>query len=426
MALKLRQFGVVLALISSLSVVTGEVVAADAEAEFKKAMAARNSGELDDSIVIFESILSQEPLLHRARLELAVAYYRATRFDEAEKNAKKVLADPKTPASVRVSIIAFLAKIKSERKRFEKVDSRSGVSVSAGYLYDTNVNVGPNSDIINLGTTTLRLGAGSKPQGDSAITLSGTFNYSYQTGKVLNMGGRSAAVLWQSQASVYSKQYEDLSEFNLDVVSLSTGLAFVAPGHWRSNVSLQVDNIELGSDSLAFYTTLLPSITWQLNKTTDLSVKASFADRDFKQRNDQGRNSFYKSVGLTLGKRYMKGKLSLQAGVSLFDENARDDRFSRDGAKVFLGANWQAWKNGLVYASVSQRDAKHDAPEPLFNEKRDEREQRFALGFRHQFSGSYFDKWVLKGSYSNTDNASNVDIFKYDREVTNVTFSRNF
>lgn len=316
MRVKLRRIAAMLLLSSTLSFVTGYVFATDAEAEFNKAMAARNSGDLEDSIVIFESILSQEPLLHRARLELAVAYFRATQFEEAERNAKKVLADPQTPATVRLSIIAFLAKIKSERKRFEKVDSHYGASISAGYLYDTNVNVGPNSDVINIGTATLRLGSGSAPQGDGAITLSGTFNYSYQTGKTINVSGKTAAVLWQSQASIYSKQYQDLSEFNLDVLSLSTGLAFVAPGHWRSNISLRVDSIELGSDSLAFYTSLLPSITWQLNKTTDLSLNASLVDRDYKKNNDEARNSSYKSIGVTLGKRYLKGKLALQARLN--------------------------------------------------------------------------------------------------------------
>lgn len=426
MQVSLRQAGVFLLLVNLSVLFAGQVVADDAEANFKKAMSARDSGDIDGSISIFQSILSQEPSLHRARLELAVAYYRATQFEEAERNAKKVLDDPKTPATVRLSIIAFLAKIKSERKRFEKVVHRYGFSVSGGYLYDTNVNVGPSSDVVNIGTATLRLAPGSTPQGDGALTFSGTFNYTYQTGKTVSLGGKTAAVLWQSQAAVYSKQYQDLSEFNLDVISLSSGLAFVAPKAWRANLNLRVDSIELGSDALAFYTSLLPSITWQLNNTTEFSINGALADRDFKDSNDEGRDSSYKSLGVTLGKRFMNDKVSFQAGLTLFDENAKDDRFSRDGTRAFIGANWKAWENGSVYTSFSQKDSKYEDPEALFNEKRDEREQRFELGFRHQFAGSYLDKWVLKGSYSETDNKSNIDIFKYDREVTSVTFSRAF
>lgn len=426
MEFKLSQLSSVVLLVTLSMGLSSQVVAADAEAEFKKAMAARDSGDISDSIAIFESILSQEPSLHRARLELAVAYYRSIQFDEAEKQAKKVLDDPTTPAEVRVSIIAFLAKIKSERDRFKTVKSSFRPSLAVGFLHDTNVNVGPSSDVVNIGDSTLRLAAGSTPQSDDAYTVSLGLNFSYQTGKVVDIAGRTAAVLWQSQAALYTKQYQELSEFNLDVISLSTGPAFIVPKYWRGNVNLRVDNIELGSERLAVYTSILPSATWQLNNTTELGVDVSLVNRDYKQSADEARDSVYKSVGVTLGKRYPSSNISVQGGLSLFDESADDDRFSRDGFKAFVGVNWQAWNNGSVYAKFSQRNTKHDAPEALFNEKRDERNQIFTVGFRHKFGGMYLDKWVLNGQFTNTDNTSNVDIFEYDRDVTSVTLSRSF
>ena len=231
---------------------------------------------------------------------------------------------------------------------------------------------------------------------------------------------RQRCVLLQGQ------HHKALSEFNLDVVSLSTGPALVVPKQWRAKASLRVDNIELGSDRLAFYTSLLPSATWQLNNTTELSVDASFADRDYKQSGDEGRDSFYKSVGVLLGKRYIDTKISVRGGLTFFDENAEDDRYSRDGTKLSVGVSWKAWEKGLIYANFSQRDTKHDAPERLFNVRRDEREQKFVLGVRHEFKGDYLNKWVVNGKYSNTENDSNVDIFSYEREVTSVTFSRMF
>lgn len=415
-----------LILASLIWTVSGQAIAADVEEEFKKAVSARDGGDIDDSIIIFQSILSQEPDLHRARLELAVAYYRSTRFAEAEKQAKKVLDDPATPPTVRLSIIAFLAKIKSEKARFETVKSTFRPSVSVGFLHDTNVNVGPSSDAVNIGTATLRLAAGSEPQSDNAFTFTAGLNHSYQTGKVVGIGGRSAAVLWQSQAALYSKQYSELSEFNLDVVSVSTGPAFIVPKYWRGKVSLRLDNIELGSDRLAFYTSVLPSATWQFGNSTEITVDAALVDRDYKQSADEVRDSTYKSLGISVGKRYYGDKVSVQAGLNFFDESADDDRFSRDGLRAFVGANWKAWTNGAVYANFSQRETKHDAPEQLFGEKRDERNQVFTLGFRHQFKGDYLNQWVVNGKFTNTDNESNVDIFTYDREVTGVTLSRRF
>ena len=426
MKFKLKQLSVSLLSIGLLCGMNSQVTAADAEVEFKKAVSSRDAGDLADSIVIFQSILSEDPSLHRARLELAVAYYRSTLYDEAEKQAKKVLDDPDTPATVRLSIIAFLAQIKSERKRFTAVKSSFRPSVSVGFLHDTNVNVGPSSSAINIGTQTLRLAAGSTPQSDSAFTASVGLNHTYQTGKILNVGGRSAAVLWQSQAALYTKQYNDLSEFNLDVVSLSTGPALVVPKHWRGKVSLRLDNIELGSDRLALYTSLLPSSTWQIGNSAEFTVDASFVDRDYKQTLDEARDSFYKSVGVTVGKRYSNAKVSVQAGLNFFDEDADNDRYSRDGFKASVGASWKAWKDGVVYTKFSQREAEHDAPEPGFGVKRDERTEEFVLGFRHKFGGKYLNKWVVNGKYSNTDNNTNIDLFTYDREVTSVTLSRSF
>lgn len=424
----MRQLVNLLLSISLLYGASHPVMAAedDPETTFKRAMGARESGDILGSIEVFETILSQEPSLHRARLELAVAYYRAIQYAEAENEAKKVLDDPSTPQTVRLSIIAFLAQVKAERERFIAERHSFRPTVSIGFLHDTNVNVGPTSEVVNIGAASLRLAPGDTAQSDNAFTLSAGLNHSFKTGKLVNIGGKSAAVLWQSQASLYTRQYSELSEFNLDVVSLSTGPAFIVPKYWRGNISLRADHIELGSERLAVYLSVLPTFTWQLNNSIDLTVNASLADRDYKQAIDEGRDSTYKSIGVTLGKRYLTNKVSVQGGLTLFDEDAGDDVFSRDGARVFIGANWDAWKNGSLYARFSQSDYKHDDPEPLFNEKRDEREQQFVLGARHEFKDGYLNKWVLGGDYKYTDTTSNVDIFDYEREIVSATFSRAF
>lgn len=401
-------------------------VAEDPEVAFKEAMQARESGDILGSIEIFESIITHEPLLHRARLELAVAYYRAIQYEEAEREAQRVLDDPETPDAVRLSIIAFLAQIRADSARFAATRHEFRPFISVGYLHDTNVNIGPSSDVINIGSTALRVAPGSVPQSDNAVTLAAGFSHTFKTGKLVNIANKSAAFLWQSQAAMYTRQYEEMANFNLDVTSLSTGPAFIVPRYWRGNISFRLDNIELGHDRLALYTSILPSITWLLNETTDLTVSASLADRDFYQRIDEGRDNIYREVGISLGKRYMNDRVAMLVGLNLFEESADDDVFSRDGTQVFAGVNWNAWENGSLYANYRQRDYKHDAPEPLFNEKRDEREERFAIGASHEFKDGLLNKWVLNGSYTNTNNVSNVDIYDFDREVVSATLSRTF
>ena len=114
---------------------------------FEKGMKALRSDQLFSAIEAFQQILSNAPDLHRARLELAVAYYRALDYDKARKAAEKVLKDPHVPPNVRVSILAFLAQVNEDQKKLD-VPSRFTPFVSVGTMYDSNVNIGPISDIV--------------------------------------------------------------------------------------------------------------------------------------------------------------------------------------------------------------------------------------------------------------------------------------
>jgi len=58
---------------------------AELEAQFSEGMDALNDNRLKSAIRAFSRILDREPALHRARLELALAYYRSMRYQDAEK-----------------------------------------------------------------------------------------------------------------------------------------------------------------------------------------------------------------------------------------------------------------------------------------------------------------------------------------------------
>jgi hypothetical protein len=114
------------------------------EARFKEGMEALEDDRLKTAIRAFSTILDIEPELNRAKLELALAYYRSMRYEEAEKLAQKVLDDPKTPPEVRVTILAFLAQVKRDSEAFGQKHSVKPF-VAAGIMHDSNVNVGPTS-----------------------------------------------------------------------------------------------------------------------------------------------------------------------------------------------------------------------------------------------------------------------------------------
>ena len=83
----------------------------DPEALFSKGLKSRAAGELQESIEAFQSILSIEPTLQRARLELAISYFKALNYAEARRQAQQVLDDPATPDAVKENIRRFLQDI---------------------------------------------------------------------------------------------------------------------------------------------------------------------------------------------------------------------------------------------------------------------------------------------------------------------------
>lgn len=398
-------------------------VPGDEEAVFKEGMEALEDDRLKTAIKAFQSILSQQPGLHRARLELAVAYYRSLQYEEARKLAQQVLDDPQTPPEVRVTVLAFLAQIQKDEQA-AALRHEFKPSISLGMMYDSNVNVGPSTDIVEEipGAT---LSAASLKQSDNAVVLAAGLAHKFQPGTTYQIGERTASFLWQSQANLYHRAYNDLDDFDLTVLSAGTGPALVVLRHWRANLALNVDRIWLGSDELAWFTSLNPAVTWQF-ENGELTWDATLTDRRYDDSADDGREGTYKATGVALGRYFNQRKVAGQVGARLLDFSADNDRFGNDGYELLAGVIVKAWPNGTLFGRVNYRDVEYDAIEPGFTEARDETERRIAAGFQHDFKSGHLDKWSINGGIQYTDNSSNISIYDYDRRQITLNLGRTF
>lgn len=395
----------------------------DQEKLFKEGLFQREQGNLFTSLEAFQTVLSNQPQLNRVRLELAVAYYRTMNFEESKRQAQLVLDDPKTPENVRLSVLTFLAQVKKDEEAFTAKRHAWEPSVSIGLMHDTNINVGPSSDVLPGG---LILGSSSLPIKDDAVVLSAGITHRYQSPTPVKIGEKAARFVWQSQANYYRKGYLSRDEFNLDVVTLATGPGWFVPNYWRAAVTGQVDYIRYGETELANFYSLTPSVTWEI-QNGEITWDAILQKRDFSRTVDAGRDSDYTATGVTLGKVFNAGKFALQGGVHVFQEDANLTHFSNDGTEIFLGANMLAWANGSVYGRASQKDVKYDGVEPFFAPlKRDETENRYEIGFNHDIKTGVLERWKLNGSFTHTENSSNISIYDYERDVTALNLSRTF
>ena len=395
----------------------------DVEKLFKEGIFQREQGNVFTSIEALETVLSNQPTLHRARLELAVAYFRALNYEQAQQQAQRVLDDPKTPENIRLAVLAFMAQIKRDQAALLANRHTWEPSVSVGLMYDDNVNVGPSGAILPGGLVLLDT---SLPRSDEAGVIQAGIAHTYNSPNVMRLGETASRFIWQSRAGLYNKAYFTESAYNLTALTVATGPGWIAPNKWRANINLQLDDLYLASTHLALYTSLAPSFTWQL-KDAELNWNAIFLNKDFKRTIDTGRSSDYYATGLSYGQLFNQGKIAVQGGVTGFDERADASHFSNDGWEAFIGANFVAWQNGSIYARYNYKEAKYKAIEPvLFTEARDETEDRYEIGFGHNFKEGALANWKLSGSWQQTRARSNISIYTYDREVVSVNLGRSF
>jgi len=393
--------------------------------QFDQAIQAINENRLRSARHTLEDLLAEHPNLQRVRLELARVRYLSYDYDAAEQLARQVLDDPNTPPSVQTTVLAFLAQIREDKKRMTRRHSLTP-SIYAGMLYDTNVNFGPSRDIIDIGGIPFTILPESQETDDWAFVINPGVAHTYNPGKTFHAGENSGFFVWQSQANAYYRGYFTEDDFDFGVLTLRTGPAWIVPGHWRAGIGLQGDQIWLGNDSLAWFSSLNPNVTWELTEDTDLTLDTFFTQRHYWRDRDNGREGWYE-WGTVSVDHFMNGdKVTLNGAVGFANFDADDDRFAYQGPEVSAGVGVNAWQNGSVYVRIRYKKFDFDGMEPGFGRARNDDEFRTILGLQHDFRSGPMRDWSIVGNWTYTDNQSNIPIFDYDRHELNLGLSRNF
>ncbi len=392
---------------------------ADMQNRFDTAMEALDAERVYTARRILRELLADYPTLHRARLELARANYLAYDFDAAAAEIQQVLADPEVPPAVRTTLLAFQAQIRDDKQSFARRHDWSG-QVYGGLLYDSNANFGINDVVVVLGIPFT-----NEELSDGAAVADAGLLHTYNPNRSFRAGEKTGFFIWQTQGNAYYRAYFDETDFNLGVLTLRTGPAWVVADAWRASIALQGDQIWLGGDNLAFFTSLNPQLTWQHDADTEFTIGMTATDRNYKRTMDNGRDGDHYRAYATVSQLYMDEKFGVQAGIAYADFDADDDTFGYKGPEVFAGVAYQAWERGSVYARLGYRKFDYDAPLPPFTASRDDDEWRGTLGFRHELQET-LSGWVVRGEWIYTDNNSNDPRFDYDRHLVSLGLQKSF
>src|SRR5690606_29386695 len=172
------------------------------EEQYRQGLYQRETGEPYSAIETLQSLLAAEPTLNRARLELAVSYYRTLNFTQARAEAQAVLADPTTPEAVRLSVMAFLKQLEVEEAAHFGKPHRFSPSFSLGALYDSNVNAGPDSALLSGGWV---LNPSATSTSDWGYTAQAGLNHNWTSRQVVRMNQSPGRFGWNSYVGAYHK-----------------------------------------------------------------------------------------------------------------------------------------------------------------------------------------------------------------------------
>lgn len=393
----------------------------DPDSLFQQAMKYRQNGELFKAIEIFETILSNQPDLNRARLELAVSYHLTRRFNEARQQLIQVLNAPDTPEKVKIAITAYLAQLDSDIKSTAKRSS-SSIYLSVGALTDSNINLSPD------------LPSASE---ESASGAQAMFSYSNRSraSQPFNLNDQSVDFEWLSQLTAYTKAYASgKSDFNFSNLSINTGPALIAQKSWRTALNFKLDKVYFGNEAYAKHVGINPFFTYSLRPDFEITLENYTTSRDYDQQQDQGLTGTATSWSLDFAKFYSKQSIGLQAGFKYHDNGAKSGILHYSGAEVYLGGQVPAWDDARAYLTFSSRDYRYKSIDTLggFTAKRDETELLAVLGLSHNFRKGALRSWTLNAEYTFTDNDTNTQgdpgqtAFIFDRSTFELNMRRYF
>ncbi|GKT12425.1 MAG: hypothetical protein ISEC1_P1403 [Thiomicrorhabdus sp.] len=414
-----------LLLASTLSnVATAAEVPAELNKSFLEALKTRDSGDIFASIALLEKLIATQPQFKRAELELAVAYYRAALYTESKSFAKSVLADPSTPDNVKETIDLFLSQLVAEQEAADENRHRVTGSVAIGGGNDSNVNASPASSVININGLTFVLAPGSteKSGGYGTINLLGTHTYSMPG--TVGLGSRPVQREWTTSVNFYRKYFAELSDYDLGVGTLSTGINFISTTDWRASFAARIDKVTLGSQDLGIFKGINGSYTL-VDGVNEYTLTASLTGREFDSAANEGREGIASALSLQALHQF-DSNLTGKAGLGLEFVDAKDENKQNVTKSWNAGLYYATTNNVLVYGEVDYSQAFYDGVEPIYNVTRDERIVSTTLGATYSISEGYLADWKLNARISGINNSSNISVYDYAKTDISVDLSKQF
>ncbi len=356
--------------------------------------------EYDLAVRHYRKMLSQNPELHRVRLDLADALIKSGDTDAAmiELDIVKKTSPPKP----------VLDKIENRVKILERTSNRFKVAalMTQGLQFDDNISSGPSSIYIDDALFPIMLDERNRKVSGKNWLTSFSLNTSYDP-------GHPKEFMWNSGISLYnSHNLDDYPEYNYLTVDIFTGPCWMT-GRNVIKVPVGFNDKYYGNERLSNSLHMDPSIEHFLSPRFSILGIYSFANEKFApppyHSSDHQQHRF--SVGPNY---YVDKQKHMASGYFSYEKHGADsDYLTYDAVGLTLSYLF-TFQTGteakMIYNWIQRR---YEKETPLYDEAR--RDQRSIITFA---LNQRFMRYLFASiEFSSIDNRSNADLFRYRKNL---------
>lgn len=377
---------------------------------FQLGRAAFETGRFEESVMAYERVLMADPEASRVKLELARAYLQLGTKEVAKQYFKEVLAT-NPPEQVWKNIETFLANIDaSEQKHFVNG------TFTVGHAWDDNARSAPVSNLISASGFEFQLtGASAAPQSDQINNATLVLSHIYKN--------EEYPFMWKTAATSYNALYQSLHDLDVNYLGLATGPVFEKDNYvW--DVQMLGSTIDVEHDRYQSTFGAASSVAYLFST----SFMGTFSVKAEEKNNyvDPDRDAF--NLLFSLGSVLLAGPNRLSLVFSKEKETADNDLYSYDGFGWKLRYDRTLPYDFAVFAGLGFTMNDYDTMHPFFGVTRSDELQELTTGVSRLLwqDTTKNQALIMQLAHTYTNSDSNIDLYTYRKNVTELNLTVSF
>lgn len=372
--------------------------AGDPNFDYMLGTAAVMTKHFEQSIYVFERVLSVRPNHAGARLDMAISYFHLGNYEYAKRELNVILKlySKFAPKPILMAVNDYLVKIDDKLTKFKQFYN---ASITIGI--DDNVNTRSDYETVMGATLPEKIKTSNK-------IVSLTASYKYMHNKTLTSS---------FNLLLDKTDYVNHSELNKSKALARANLK-KDHGLWSMSAGPSVTVSNMNGERLYKQTSIDTSISRQTSKTT----LATFSLNQSKMRFDKESNKSSDTDKLTITLSGAKSFDNYRLTASVFSTNEKASDARADGDNKVQGLSLSAstkFLSGVGNVKLAYQKNKYQKQNSLFLLKREDEKPTLSLGYNFPVSKNV----TASVNVSHIKSSSNINLYDYSKNQISVTFN---